>query len=65
MTSKPTRASFSVDFTSFGFAGDRDGFDVLLRASDGRVGVGRIPHRLAATLARQIAEWLDGLDGAP
>ena len=63
MASKPTEASFSVDFTSFGLSGDRDGFDVLLRARDGQMGIGRISHRLAALLARQLSEWSDGLDG--
>ena len=62
MASEPTKASFSVDFASFGFSGDRDGFDVLLRASNGQMGIGRISRRLAAALAEQITEWSDGLD---
>ena len=62
MASVPTKASFAVDFTSFGLSRDRDGFEVLLRAGDGQVGLGRISHRLAALLAKQIPEWLDGLD---
>ncbi len=63
MAKEPTKASFSVDFTSFGLSGDRGGFDVLLRASNGQMGIGRISRRLAALLARQLSEWSDGLDG--
>ncbi|MEM8589890.1 MAG: hypothetical protein AAGG65_17660 [Pseudomonadota bacterium] len=63
MAGKLTKASFSVDFTSFGFSGDRDGIEILLRACDGQVGVGRISHRLAALLAKQLSEWSDGLGG--
>lgn len=63
MASLPTNASFYVDFTSFGLSGDRDGFEVLMRARDGQVGVGRISRRLAALLAKQISESTDGLDG--
>jgi len=55
--------SFVVDFTSFGFNGDGEGFGVLLRTPDGRVGTGRISRQLAALLARQLSEWSDGLDG--
>lgn len=63
MASEPTRVSFSVDFNSFGLSGERDGFEVLLRACDGQVGVGRISYQLAVALAKQITEWSDGLDG--
>ena len=54
--------SFVVDFTSFGFNCDGEGFSVLLRTPDGRVGTGRISRRLAEALARQITEWSEGLD---
>ena len=54
--------SFIVDFTSFGFNGDGEGFSVLLRTPDGRVGTGRISRQLAVALAKQLSEWSDGLD---
>ncbi len=60
MPDQPGEASFVVDFTSFGFTGDGEGFVVLVRTPDGRVGTGRISRRLAVALAKQLSEWSDG-----
>ena len=65
VTNKPKGISFSIDFTSFGFATDSEGFDVILRSANGRLGVGRLSREMASALAKMITERSGGSEGEP